>query len=278
MIEARKYTGQPTACTPSKALRPAFEPVHTIRATLTISTCVIAPEVVRDQGDFGSCVGQSTAFAVSRPGEAASGRFLWVNARRHTNDLAGADNGTNFDAAFWVVENQGVPPYAPDENDGSPDNWDVARHGEHLGDAMAADDYRAKLKVTAIDPSSPNAFDLVCAAIMQRARVVFASGIRDPFFNLHAGAVATSAHLGGEINGHAQAFCGFDRATRELFGLNSWGAFAGLRLPKDDYPTAPAWPIDVIDDVNAWVLPGAYRIDESALHALWEIHVVEVLP
>jgi hypothetical protein len=142
---------------------------------------------------------------------------------------------------------------------------------------MAASDRKLKLKVTSIDPCAHDAFLRVCAAIASKARVVFSSGLKKPFFDLEPEDVATSTHLGGESNGHAQAFCGFDLANQEIFALNSWGRFAGLVLSKTDSPQAPSWPIPAIDRGHSWELPGAYRMAAGALSELWEIYVIEVM-
>jgi hypothetical protein len=244
-------------------------------AARALSQHLIIPEVLRNQQVFGSCVGQAVGFAVSRADFVASGPFLWIEGRRVDLDLSGVDEGTTFESVFSVLENTGAAPYDPRENDPTQENWDRARLGPHLVATMAAADHKAELKVTAIDPKAHNAFELVCDAIASRARVVFSSGLRDAFFDLAAGEIATPWHLGSEDNGHAQAFCGFDRRAGELFALNSWGCFAGLHLPKETWTYPAAWH-GVRERRDVWELPGAYRMTASTLAELWDIYVVEV--
>ena len=272
MIQGRQFYVGPACAKRSTTARPEFVAPRQAR---TAETLLIVPEILRNQQNFGSCIGQSTAFATSSSVYPTSGRFLWVEARRHDLDLAGVDDGTNFDAAFWVVENVGVAAYDATENDGTPQNIDIAQFGPHLDSELQASDHKFTLNVSSVNPSAGNAFDLIVAAIASGHRVTFASGLHDAFFSLAPGQIATANELGGNDNGHAQAFCGFDLRTRQLFVLNSWGDFAGLIVAKADY-TDPRWP-GQIDRGTFWELPGAYAITAETLPALWEIHVVEVV-
>jgi hypothetical protein len=169
----------------------------------------------------------------------------------------------------------GLPPYDNSENDNTSRNWYIASFGPDLRDELSADDKKPVLNVTSISPQDPNAFGLICAAIESGKKVCFASGLLFPFFSLESGDVATSRHLGGGADGHAQKFCGFDRAAGHVFVLNSWGNWAGLIVPKSDIPD-PAWP-GRIDRGNSWELPGAYRMDKTAIANLWEIHVIDAV-
>lgn len=236
-----------------------------------------------NQQSFGCCYGETMALVLSRLfGWTVSGRHLWVEGRRHAKDLTGKDHGTTITDILFALYNVGATELDPTETDDTPKNWDIATFGEPLPGALEAYDNKlapGALKVSFIGPESLNLHESVLSAISRIGNgvlgVVFASGLKDKFFDLKDGEVATSEHLGGWADGHAQSFGGCDLETGELFVDNSWGEFAGLRIEKAKHPEKPNRPV-VNETETHWIIPGSYRMAPEVLRGLWEIYVIEV--
>jgi hypothetical protein len=204
---------------------------------------------VRNQNVYGSCAGQAVAFWASRFADRKlSATHLWTEARRIEYNISGIDKGASLDHAIDALRNTGSPSFRGDENDPTQENTARYTLGDTLGDQLDADDNRpARVDVWSI-PCDKSAPGLIQRAIADGCGVVFASGLRDPFWDGFYGNSKISINsFGGMRSGHAQAIVGVSDFMDTLTVVNSWGLDFGFN--------------------------GSYAVSVDAIPLWWEIRV-----
>lgn len=211
---------------------------HAYRGLIAVVESVAQPVGrMRNQQSTPSCVGQAVTGAVE-----ALTRFdgsainLWIDARRREGNLDRADFGTTAEAAIESLIKRGLDPYQPNE-ESQPD--EEYRQMPDLTEELAADDNRLKPEVERfiVDGSLANQRLAIVHALVEGKAVLWATGVKEPFFSLLRDQIAGDECVGADYNGHQMRMFAYD-ASRDLFGVqNSWGdEFAGMEFEGIEYP------------------------------------------
>jgi hypothetical protein len=202
----------------------ALREKHAYRGLAAVVETVVQPVArIRNQRSTPSCVGQACAGAIhALTGFDGSGINLWTDARRRQGDLDRSDYGTTAEAAIESLIRRGLDPYESGEESRSADEY---TRQPDLMDEMEADDNRI----------SPVAERFIVTGTVARQRlaivdalkagraVLWATGVKDPFFGVAFDAVMDASYIGADYNGHEMRIVGYD-ATSDLFLVqNSWG-------------------------------------------------------
>ena len=233
---------------------------HSYPGSVSVTETVIQPiGRLRNQRSTPSCVGQAVAAAAEAlTGFDGSAINLWTDARRRQGDLADPSNGTTAETAIESLIQRGLDPYEPFEEDRTD-----AQLSEmpSLASELEADDNRLRPDVTRyIITGSIAAQRLAIVAALQAGHgVLWATGVKDPFFALGPGDVATTAHVGANYNGHEMRFFAYDKLLDHFLVQNSWGEeWGGAAMDGVDYP-------------------GCFRIEaKAAIASAWDTLVVDL--
>jgi hypothetical protein len=228
---------------------------------------------IRNQLNKPSCCGQAV---IGRRDSLVGGPpwgsavDAWTDARRRDGTLAHADYGTYAESVFDSLIERGTSRYKEGEDDRSIllDMQQDDLDGElEAGDTRIPESWEHHQISSSITMST---IDALARGLVD----VFGTGCKPPFFNLGAEQVATTKHLGGNVDGHEQGIVGY-YAPRGLFiAQNSWGeGFGGLTLPDDisDEEIARLFPC-----ARGRFLPGCYWLDPAVLEAAWDNDVLRV--
>lgn len=211
---------------------------HAYRGSVALVATVVQPiPRIRDQASTPSCVGQAVAAGVhALAGYDGSAIRLWVDARRRQGDLADPSTGTDVEYAFESLVGRGLEPYAVgdellplDEYTRLPD----------LASELAADDHRemADAKRYLVIGTVATQRLAIVSALQSGMAVLWATGVKDPFFSLRENEVVTAAHIGADYNGHELRIAGYDATSDEFLIQNSWGeSWGGCDFQGITYP------------------------------------------
>lgn len=211
---------------------------HAYRGAVAVVETVFQPVArIRDQRTTPSCVGQAVvAAAHALLGFDGSGINVWIDSRRRDGNLDRADYGTTAETAIASLIGRGLDPYQDGEESFHPSEY---RHMPSLAEEMAADDVRLKPTVERFITTGTIAKQRlqIVDALKSGKAVLWATGVKEPFFSLDFGQVATSDHIGADYNGHQMRIFGY-HAGLDLFAVqNSWSEdFAGLEFEDREFP------------------------------------------
>jgi hypothetical protein len=228
----------------------ALREKHSYRGLATVVETVVQPVArIRNQRSTPSCVGQACAAAVhALTGFDGSAINLWTDARRRQGDLDRADYGTTAEMAIESLIHRGLEPYEDGEE--SRPAEDYTRQPD-LADELEADDNRISPvaeRFIATGTFARQRLSIVEALKFGRA-VLWATGVKDPFFSIGFDVVADLNYFGLDYNGHEMRVVGYDALTDELLIQNSWGEdWGGCSFQGMWYPGCfRAKAIDAID-------------------------------
>lgn len=203
----------------------------------TVETVVQSVPRVRDQSATPSCVGQAIAAAVhALLGFDGSAINVWIDARRRDGNLDRADYGTYIESAIESLIKRGLDPFQPGE-----ENQLASEYTQmpDLEEELAADDLRLRPTVERYITTGTLAKQrlAIVDALKSGKAVLWATGVKEPFFSLRKNQVATMDHVGADYNGHQMRVFLYDHLT-DLFGVqNSWTRdFAGITFEGVEYP------------------------------------------
>lgn len=240
----------------ARAACPIFVPERVARVGAT-TDIIRVPYRLHNQEIFGSCMAQApTAYIEDQVRYAVSGVKPWRDARKLQGDEFDIDQGTTPSMLFQALRECGWSPWHPGEDS---DKTEAFREGNPAddvwGDATRQDG--SKLTIAQIVGTVDQRYEAVMAALLDGWGVIFTSGLRDPFFSLGVGELATTRHIGGDVNGHAQRFLGAKGGMPYV--QNSWGAaWGGMVLP------------------DGLVLNGCYQVERAVLAVLWDLIAFKV--
>jgi hypothetical protein len=240
-----------------RAARHRFHEIHGVRAAV-VNDVICLPFRVHDQESFGSCMGQSVTAGIEEVAQyPVSGLKLWRDGRRLQGDELNIDEGTTPEMVFQALRECGWSPWHEGED---ADDTEAAREGNPADDIWGYSTRQdGKIQVAQIEGSAQEMLAQIAEARAARWGVVMTSGLKDPFFSLRDGQLATSAHIGGNVNGHAQNVLGVAGGVPYI--QNSWGlGFAGMTLP------------------DGRKLAGCYTMDPAVLTSLWDCIAYRVQP
>lgn len=197
---------------------------------------------VRNQRNFGSCVGQAIASSVEGINKArglynrkVSAVSIWREARRLQGRLERIDQGTRIEYGLTGLVARGWDPYREGE-DRDPDE---AGKQDDLADELFADDKRyGQYKRWRVRGERKARVDQVVSALVGSFGVVIGCFLRPEFFaqREHDRALGFESFGGGE-NSHAMRVFGVRyRDGRRHFAVqNSWGTgWGGIYIEPGD--------------------------------------------
>ena len=208
-----------------------------VRPSEAIATVVQPVARIRDQLNTPSCVGQATAAAVhALTGFDGSAISLWTDARRRDGNLGHPDYGTTAETAVESLIKRGLDPYEIEEESRS-----TAELSEmpDLDDELEAEDRRVSPLVqrSIIVGDVAEQKRCIVAALQAGEAVLWATGVKDPFFSLRVDEVVTLTHIGADNNGHEMRIVGYDATTDRFLVQNSWGeGWGGCDFEGVNYP------------------------------------------
>lgn len=218
-------------------------------STVTVGDAIIQPIVrVQNQGRAPACVGYSWAACIDAftgGDPLCSGVSIWREARRRQGEIEHIDEGTRLEYALDGLVARGWDPYRPGEEE---DAIEAGRQDDLADELFAADQHVSLSRVRyRIDPK--DAIESIEVALSRGDGVVFAAGIREPYYR-HQGAdkqldrVLGTESIGGDDNRHAMRVAGMWRnGGRRIFLLhNSWGKkWGGCHLPTGHFVDGCCW-------------------------------------
>lgn len=170
---------------------------------------------------------------------------LWRGARRRLGlSLDDLSQGTTYGAILQELELRGADDWHEGEDRSALEGGKgSAPAGDNLRDELRAYDRRERL-----DRHRCSTLREVEDAVATGAGVGISTGLRDPFFELRVGDIATERHIGGDANGHAMRVVGFVTVGGQRLAVldnwwgDSWGGCSveGLSLPGHCLVTAQA--------------------------------------
>lgn len=196
---------------------------HTYVGIAATAETIVQPIArIRNQRSTPSCVGQACAGAIhSLTGFDGSAINLWTDARRRQGDLDATGEGTTAEAAIESLIQRGLDPYEDGEESRSAADYSQM---PDLADELEADDNRI----------SPVAERFIVTGTVARQRlaivdalkagraVLWATGVKDPFFAIPFDFSANSNYIGADYNGHEMRIVGYDSISDEFLIQNSW--------------------------------------------------------
>lgn len=214
---------------------------------------------IRNQRSTPSCVGQAVAAgAEAITGFDGSAINLWTDCRRRQGDLTDPGNGTTAETAIDSLIKRGLDPYEPFEEDRSREQLSEM---PSLVSELEADDNRLRVDVTRYILTGTVARQrlAIVDALNQGYAVLWATGVKDPFFGIGFDQVATAAYVGANYNGHEMRIVGYDAANDWLLIQNSWGQEWGGCI------------------FLGTIYPGCFKIQaKAAIEGAWDTLVVDL--
>jgi len=193
-----------------------------VGAAIVAETIVQPIARIRNQRSTPSCVGQACAGAIhALIGFDGSAINLWIDARRRQGDIDNPDDGTTAETAIESLIGRGLDPYEDGEESRSAADYSQM---PALAAELAADDHRIspvaeRYIVTGTVAKQRLA---IIEALKAGHAVLWATGVKDPFFGLTFDAVADSNFIGADFNGHEMRIVGYDATSDEFLIQNSW--------------------------------------------------------
>ena len=221
-------------------------------AAATVETVVQPIARIRDQKATPSCVGQACAAAVhALSGFDGSAIDLWTDARRRQGDLSDPSSGTTAELAIESLIHRGLDPYESGEEDRT--KAELSKMPT-LANEIEADDMRISpiaKRYLVVGTVAKQRLAIV-EALKSGHAVLWATGVKDSFFNLGFDEIANSNHIGADDNGHEMRIVGYDAITDEYLVQNSWsGSWGGCTFQGDEYPGC--FRVRAVDALNgAW--------------------------